>query len=250
LLQESLLYWQSLNKAKRDSFRFHHISTDEVYGDLASSDEMFTEDSSYAPSSPYSASKAASDHLVRAWNRTFGLPTLITNCSNNYGPFQFPEKLIPFVILNALNGKPIPIYGKGDQVRDWLYVEDHAKALLKVALEADVGQTYNVGAHNQVSNIDLVNSLCAILDDEAGYHPDGIRRFNELIKFVDDRPGHDIKYAIDASKIKRDLNWCPEQDFESGLRKTIIWYIENKEWALHLMDTNNNQRKDFLKGNK
>lgn len=250
LLQEALIYWKKLCGKKRDSFRFHHISTDEVYGDLVSSDEMFTEESHYAPSSPYSASKASSDHLVRAWNRTFGLPTLITNCSNNYGPFQFPEKLIPLAILNALEGKSIPIFGKGNQVRDWLYVEDHAKALLKVALEADVGETYNIGGHNQLSNIDLVNSLCSILDDEVGCYPDGITRFSELINFVDDRPGHDIKYAIDASKIKRDLNWIPEVDFESGLRKTIIWYIENKEWALNMIDRNNNQRKDSLRMEK
>ncbi len=250
LLQEALLYWQELSGAKRVSFRFHHISTDEVYGDLAFSDKMFTEDSHYAPSSPYSASKAASDHLVRAWNRTFGLPTIITNCSNNYGPFQFPEKLIPLTILNALNGKSIPIYGKGDQVRDWLYVEDHARALLKVALEADIGETYNIGGHNQLSNIDLVNSLCAILDDEVECYPDGVKRFSELINFVDDRPGHDIKYAIDASKIKSDLNWIPEESFESGLRKTIIWYLENKEWALRLIDRDKKQQKDSLRVNK
>ena len=241
LLQEALSYWRNLQGTKRASFRFHHISTDEVYGDLASQDDMFTEDSHYAPSSPYSASKAASDHLVRAWNRTFGLPTIITNCSNNYGPFQFPEKLIPLTILNALQGKPIPIFGKGDQIRDWLYVEDHARALIKVALEADIGETYNIGGHNECSNLDLVKSMCAILDDLVDCHPAGLDRFEELISFVDDRPGHDFRYAIDASKIKLDLGWTPKENFESGLRKTIIWYLKNKPWTQRVNERDNLQ---------
>lgn len=228
LLEEARLYWSNLQGIKRENFRFHHISTDEVYGDLEHTDDLFTEESYYAPSSPYSASKAASDHLVRAWNRTFGLPILITNCSNNYGPFQFPEKLIPLVILHALQGKPIPLYGKGDQVRDWLYVEDHARALLKVALEARVGATYNIGGYNQCSNLTLVKTLCAILDDLVEHHPIGVNRFEELISFVDDRPGHDARYAIDASKIKLDLGWTPDETFETGIRKTVEWYLENK----------------------
>ena len=237
LLEEARLYWTNLQGVKRDNFRFHHISTDEVYGDLEHADDLFTEESHYAPSSPYSASKAASDHLIRAWNRTFGLPTLITNCSNNYGPFQFPEKLIPLVILNALQGKPIPLYGKGDQVRDWLYVEDHARALLKVAFEARIGETYNIGGHNQCTNLTLVKTLCAILDDLVEYHPIGVDRFEDLISFVDDRPGHDARYAIDASKIKLDLGWTPDETFESGIRKTVEWYLENKFWAEGLIKT-------------
>ncbi len=237
----TLVFLEAARKYMEDSgktnFRFHHISTDEVYGDLEHTDDLFTEESHYAPSSPYSASKAASDHLIRAWNRTFGLPTLITNCSNNYGPFQFPEKLIPLVILNALQGKPIPVYGKGDQVRDWLYVEDHARALLKVALEARIGETYNIGGHNQCTNLTLVKTLCAILDDLVEYHPRGVNRFEELISFVDDRPGHDARYAIDASKIKLDLGWTPDETFESGIRKTVEWYLENKFWAERLIKT-------------
>jgi len=238
LLEEARLYWADLQGDKKHDFRFHHVSTDEVYGDLGSADDLFTEKSHYAPSSPYSASKAASDHLVRAWNRTFGLPTIITNCSNNYGPYQFPEKLIPLVISNALQGKAIPIYGRGDQVRDWLYVEDHARALLKVAVEARVGETYNIGGHNQCTNLTLVKTLCAILDDSVQHHPNGIKRFEELISFVDDRPGHDARYAIDASKIESDLCWTPDETFESGIRKTVKWYIENKFWAQRVIEKN------------
>ncbi len=209
-------------------FRFHHISTDEVYGDLDLDDSLFTEETPYDPSSPYSASKASSDHLVRAWQRTFGLKALITNCSNNYGPYHFPEKLIPLVILNALEGKPLPIYGKGDQIRDWLYVEDHARALCTVCLTGIPGQTYNIGGHNEKQNIEVVKTICAILD-ELKPRNDG-HKYSEQITFVADRPGHDMRYAIDAGKIERELGWRPAETFETGLRKTVQWYLDNKWW--------------------
>lgn len=231
LLEATRHYWCTLNETKRVAFRFHHISTDEVYGDLEGMDTLFTETTSYAPSSPYSASKASSDHLVRAWQRTYGLPTLVTNCSNNYGPYHFPEKLIPHMILNALAGKPLPVYGDGNQIRDWLYVEDHARALVKVVTEGEVGETYNIGGHNEKRNIEVVRTLCSLLEELA---PDqktaGVARYEDLITFVKDRPGHDVRYAIDASKIERELEWKPEETFETGLRKTVAWYLNNQEW--------------------
>lgn len=236
LLEEARQYWQSLDREKKDQFRFHHVSTDEVYGDLEGPEDLFTETTPYAPSSPYSASKASSDHLVRAWHRTYGLPVVITNCSNNYGPYQFPEKLIPLVTLNALEGKPLPIYGKGDQIRDWLYVDDHARALYKVATEGELGQTYNIGGHNEKTNLEVVKTICAILDELVPAHPGDITKYEELITFVKDRPGHDLRYAIDATKIKKELGWVPDETFESGIRKTIQWYLDNSEWCQHVQD--------------
>ncbi len=227
LLEAAREYWQVTgNKA----FRFHHISTDEVYGDLAEGG-FFTEDTPYAPSSPYSASKASSDHLVRAWYRTYGLPVVITNCSNNYGPFQFPEKLIPVTILNALAGKPIPVYGDGAQVRDWLFVEDHARALVDVVRRGQLGETYNIGGHNEKKNIEVVRTICSILDEVCIRKPVGISSFKELISFVSDRPGHDVRYAIDASKIKNSLGWMPKETFNTGIRKTVLWYLDNLDWV-------------------
>lgn len=231
LLEAARHYWNKLNDDKKTAFRFHHISTDEVYGDLEGTDNLFHETTSYAPSSPYSASKASSDHLVRAWNRTYGLPVVITNCSNNYGPYHFPEKLIPLVILNALKGKALPIYGKGDQIRDWLYVEDHARALYKVVTEAKVGETYNIGGHNEQKNIDVVKSICELLEELAPNKPEGVNHYVDLITYVKDRPGHDLRYAIDATKIKEDLGWVPEENFETGLRKTVEWYLNNQDWV-------------------
>ena len=231
LLEQSRIYWQSLAEKEKGAFRFHHISTDEVYGDLEHADEFFTETTAYAPSSPYSASKASSDHLVRAWQRTYGLPTLITNCSNNYGPFHFPEKLIPHVILNALAGKPLPIYGDGSQIRDWLYVEDHARALLQVISSGKVGETYNIGGHNEQKNLDVVETICALLEELAPNKPAGINNYKDLITFVKDRPGHDLRYAIDASKIEKKLGWKPEESFASGMRKTVTWYLANANWS-------------------
>ncbi|UZE24110.1 dTDP-glucose 4,6-dehydratase [Pseudomonas sp. B21-056] len=236
LLEATRAYWQSLPEARKHAFRFHHISTDEVYGDLHGVDDLFTETTPYAPSSPYSASKAASDHLVRAWQRTYGLPVLLTNCSNNYGPFHFPEKLIPLVILNALAGKPLPVYGDGQQVRDWLYVEDHARALLKVVTEGVVGETYNIGGHNEQKNIDVVRNICALLEELAPNKPEGIGRYVDLITFVRDRPGHDLRYAIDAGKIERELGWTPRETFDTGLRKTVQWYLENLQWCRRVQD--------------
>ncbi len=219
----------SRNYAKdKPDFRFHHISTDEVYGDLPLDNSLFTEETPYNPSSPYSASKAGSDHLVRAWHRTFGLKTMVTNCSNNYGPYHFPEKLIPLVILNALEGKPLPVYGKGEQVRDWLFVEDHARALVKVCTEGVPGETYNIGGHNEKQNIEVVKTICSILD-EVRPRADG-KSYAEQITFVADRPGHDLRYAIDASKIQRELGWKPQETFETGMRKTVMWYLDNKWW--------------------
>ncbi|WBM72076.1 dTDP-glucose 4,6-dehydratase [Buttiauxella sp. WJP83] len=244
LLEATRAYWSQLSEARKAEFRFHHISTDEVYGDLPHPDEcpagevlpLFTETTSYAPSSPYSASKASSDHLVRAWQRTYGLPCIVTNCSNNYGPYHFPEKLIPLIILNALAGKPLPVYGNGEQIRDWLYVEDHARALYKVVTEGTIGETYNIGGHNERKNIEVVTTICNILDDVIGTKPAGIEHFAQLITYVTDRPGHDLRYAIDATKIKNDLGWIPQETFESGIRKTVNWYLNNKEWWQRVMD--------------
>lgn len=239
LLEAARAYWNQLPESKKQAFRFHHVSTDEVYGDLPHPDEnpqatnhLFTETTAYAPSSPYSASKASSDHLVRAWLRTYGLPTLVTNCSNNYGPYHFPEKLIPHVILNALAGKPLPIYGKGDQIRDWLYVEDHARALYKVVTEGKVGETYNIGGHNEKQNIEVVQEICRILDE---LHPKAEKYAKQII-YVTDRPGHDRRYAIDASKIKHELGWVPEETFATGLYKTVQWYLDNQEWCQRVQD--------------
>ena len=236
LLEAVRAYWLGLDQPRREAFRFHHISTDEVYGDLHGADDLFREDTPYAPSSPYSASKAASDHLVRAWHRTYGLPVLITNCSNNYGPYHFPEKLIPLVILNALEGKPLPVYGDGAQVRDWLYVEDHARALLQVVSRGKIGETYNIGGHNEQKNIEVVRAICALLEEMAPDKPAGVARYEELIRFVSDRPGHDLRYAIDAGKIERELGWTPQESFASGLRKTVRWYLDNLDWCRHVQD--------------
>ena len=231
VLEAARAYWTQLPHARKRAFRFHHISTDEVYGDLHDMDDLFTETTPYAPSSPYSASKAASDHLVRAWQRTYGLPTLITNCSNNYGPYQFPEKLIPHMILNALQGKPLPVYGDGQQIRDWLYVEDHARALIKVAKEGQVGETYNIGGHNEQRNLTVVETICDLLEQLVPERkPRGLKNYRDLINFVKDRLGHDARYAIDASKIERELGWRPQETFEIGLRKTVQWYLDNEAW--------------------
>jgi dTDP-glucose 4,6-dehydratase len=224
LLEASRSYWLSLPEAKKNAFRFHHISTDEVFGDLDNGEDFFRETTAYSPSSPYSASKASSDHLVRAWHRTYGLPILITNCSNNYGPYQFPEKLIPMTILNALNGKPIPVFGDGSQIRDWLYVEDHARALLLVLQKGVVGSTYVIGGHNEKKNIEVIKTICTLLEELAPQN-----NYQNLITYVKDRPGHDQRYAIDASKIKNELGWQPKESFESGLRKTVEWYLGNQE---------------------
>ena len=234
LLEATRSYWMQLEPVRKAAFRFHHISTDEVYGDLHGADELFTERTPYAPSSPYSASKAASDHLVRAWQRTYGLPVLLSNCSNNYGPYHFPEKLIPLVILNALDGKTLPVYGNGQQVRDWLYVEDHARALLKVVSEGKVGETYNIGGHNEQKNLHVVESICALLDELAPRQSGG--SYKEQISFVSDRPGHDLRYAIDASKIESELGWKPEETFASGLSKTVHWYLDNLDWCRRVQD--------------
>jgi len=236
LLEEARNYWSRLENDKKLRFKFHHVSTDEVYGDLEGTDDLFTEETPYAPSSPYSAAKASSDHLVRAWQRTFKLPTLITNCSNNYGPYQFPEKLIPLIILNALEGKNLPIYGNGKQIRDWLYVGDHARALLHVALTGEIGETYNIGGHNEMQNIDVVRTVCSILDELVPSKFDSVKRYNELIIYVGDRAGHDIRYAIDATKIENELGWTPDETFETGIRKTVEWYLNNKNWCEHVQD--------------
>ncbi|MCL1036532.1 dTDP-glucose 4,6-dehydratase [Shewanella submarina] len=235
LLECARKYWQALPLDKQASFRFHHISTDEVYGDLEGTDDLFTETTSYAPSSPYSASKAGSDHLVRAWGRTYGLPILITNCSNNYGPYHFPEKLIPHIILNAIHGKSLPVYGDGNQIRDWLYVEDHARALYKVVTEGKVGETYNIGGHNEKRNIEVVRTICDLLEELAPTKPKGVDHYQDLITFVKDRPGHDVRYAIDARKIANELGWTPEESFETGIRKTVAWYLNNTNWWERVM---------------
>ena len=236
LLDQARAYWVGLESSKKNEFRFHHVSTDEVYGDLEGTEDLFTETTPYAPSSPYSASKASSDHLVRSWQRTYGLPTVITNCSNNYGPYHFPEKLVPLVILNALEGKPLPVYGKGNQIRDWLYVEDHARALVEVATKGKVAETYNIGGHNEKQNIEVVNIICELLEELAPNKPKDISRYSELITHVEDRAGHDVRYAIDASKIEKELGWVPQETFESGIRKTVQWYLSNLEWCQHVQD--------------
>ncbi|CAI1161747.1 dTDP-glucose 4,6-dehydratase 2 [Serratia grimesii] len=236
MLEAARHYWQPLDAEKKQNFRFHHISTDEVYGDLHGTDDLFTETTPYSPSSPYSASKASSDHLVRAWLRTYGLPTLVTNCSNNYGPYHFPEKLIPLVILNAVAGKPLPVYGDGAQVRDWLYVEDHARALYQVVTEGVVGETYNIGGHNERKNIEVVQTICDLLEELAPNKPQGVEKYRDLITYVKDRPGHDMRYAIDAGKIDRELGWRPQETFESGIRKTVSWYLNNETWWRRVQD--------------
>lgn len=242
LLEASRKYWTGLSAEKKSVFRFHHISTDEVYGDLPHPDEvekgdelpLFTENTAYAPSSPYSASKASSDHLVRAWLRTYGFPTIVTNCSNNYGPYHFPEKLIPLVILNALDGNPLPVYGKGDQIRDWLYVEDHARALYTVVTQGKIGETYNIGGHNEKQNLDVVNTICSLLDEIVPK----VGSYRDQITYVADRPGHDRRYAIDAAKIGHELGWRPKETFESGIRKTVEWYLANTQWVENVKSGN------------
>lgn len=236
LLESARQYWSTLDETRKTAFRFHHISTDEVYGDLQGTDDLFTETTSYAPSSPYSASKASSDHLVRAWQRTYGFPTLVTNCSNNYGPYHFPEKLIPLMILNALDGKPLPVYGDGMQIRDWLFVEDHARALYKVVTEGEIGETYNIGGHNEKANIEVVKSICSLLEEFRPKKPAGVESYESLITYVKDRPGHDVRYAIDATKIAQELSWTPEETFESGIRKTVEWYLNNQQWWQRVLD--------------
>ena len=236
LLEQAREYWSSLESGKKSSFRFHHVSTDEVYGDLEGTEDLFTEETPYAPSSPYSATKASSDHLVRAWQRTFGLPTLVTNCSNNYGPYQFPEKLIPLIILNAIEGKNLPIYGNGKQIRDWLYVDDHARALLHTALHGEISETYNIGGHNEMQNIDVVKTVCSILDELVPSQLDGIQQYEQLITYVGDRAGHDVRYAIDATKIDTELGWTPDETFDTGIRKTVQWYLDHKIWCEHVKD--------------
>lgn len=243
LLEAARAYWNSLNDEKKATFRFHHISTDEVYGDLEGTDDLFTETTPYAPSSPYSASKASSDHLVRAWLRTYGLPTIVTNCSNNYGPFHFPEKLIPLMILNALDGKSLPVYGNGQQIRDWLFVEDHARALYKVVTEGEVGETYNIGGHNEKANIDVILTICSLLEELVPNKPAGVAKYEDLITYVKDRPGHDVRYAIDAAKIGRELGWKPQETFESGIRKTVEWYLNNKKWWSRVLDGSYNRER-------
>ncbi|MEZ9630673.1 dTDP-glucose 4,6-dehydratase [Vibrio breoganii] len=241
VLESARTYWNGLEDPKKATFRFHHISTDEVYGDLESTTALFTETTAYQPSSPYSASKASSDHLVRAWQRTYGLPTLVTNCSNNYGPFHFPEKLIPLMILNALEGKPLPVYGDGKQIRDWLYVDDHARALYLVATQGVIGETYNIGGHNEKTNIEVVKTLCDLLQElvpvsSFAHSCENSSRFSDLITYVKDRPGHDLRYAIDASKMEKELGWIPQETFESGLRKTVVWYLQNQTWWTRVLD--------------
>ena len=231
MIDEARKYWFKLKGSKKKKFRFHHVTTDEVYGDLEQSSPAFSENTSYKPSSPYSASKASSDHLVRAWHRTYNLPILITNCSNNYGPYQFPEKLIPLIILNAIEGKKLPVYGNGKQIRDWLYVDDHAKALLHVALNGKVGESYNIGGQSELKNIEVVRTICKILDELKPSKFKNFKKYEQLISYVKDRPGHDKRYAIDISKIKKNLRWQPEETFETGIRKTIIWYLNNIKWC-------------------
>lgn len=236
MLEVSRNYWVQLDETRKKIFRFHHISTDEVYGDLEGTSDLFTETTSYSPSSPYSASKASSDHLVRAWARTYQFPTVVTNCSNNYGPYHFPEKLIPLVILNALEGKALPIYGDGQQIRDWLFVEDHARALYLVATKGVLGETYNIGGHNEKTNLEVVTTICRILDKLRPNKLQNIKNYEDLITFVADRPGHDVRYAIDASKIEKELGWTPNESFESGIKKTVEWYLENTNWWQRVLD--------------
>ncbi|WIG81896.1 dTDP-glucose 4,6-dehydratase [Photobacterium damselae] len=236
MLEVARQYWNQLDDCRKSAFRFHHISTDEVYGDLEGTDALFTETTSYAPSSPYSASKASSDHLVRAWLRTYGLPTIVTNCSNNYGPYHFPEKLIPLMILNALEGKQLPVYGNGMQIRDWLYVEDHASALYTVVTQGEIGETYNIGGHNEKANIEVVKTICSLLEELIPNKPEGVVQYQDLITYVTDRPGHDVRYAIDATKIAAELGWKPAETFESGIRKTVEWYLNNEKWWSRVLD--------------
>lgn len=236
MLEATRHYWSTLAASEKSAFIFHHISTDEVFGDLENDSDYFTENTPYAPSSPYSASKASSDHLVRAWHRTYGLPVIVTNCSNNYGPYHFPEKLIPLMIINALAGKPLPVYGDGGQIRDWLYVDDHARALYQVVTQGKAGETYNIGGHNERRNIEVVETLCALLEELAPQKPAGIAQYRDLITWVTDRPGHDRRYAIDAGKIERELGWRPEETFESGMRKTVSWFIDNPGWWQSILD--------------
>jgi dTDP-glucose 4,6-dehydratase len=236
LLEVTRLYWQSMPPSKQKMFRFHHVSTDEVFGDLKDHQSLFQETTAYAPSSPYSASKASADHLVRAWHRTFGLPILISNCSNNYGPCQFPEKLIPLMILNALCGKALPVYGDGKHVRDWLYVDDHVRALYRVLTSAPIGETYNIGGHNEQCNLDVVEGICALMEELQPSKPAGLSHYEDLITYVNDRPGHDQRYAIDASKIQSELGWFPKETFASGLRKTVQWYLSNRIWWQSILD--------------
>ncbi|HIF9547180.1 TPA: dTDP-glucose 4,6-dehydratase [Photobacterium damselae] len=236
MLEAARQYWNQLDAERKSVFRFHHISTDEVYGDLEGTDDLFTETTSYSPSSPYSASKASSDHLVRAWLRTYGLPTIVTNCSNNYGPYHFPEKLIPLMILNALEGKQLPVYGNGMQIRDWLYVEDHASALYTVVTQGEIGETYNIGGHNEKANIEVVKTICSLLEELVPNKPQGIAQYQDLITYVTDRPGHDVRYAIDATKIAAELGWKPAETFESGIRKTVEWYLKNEKWWSRVLD--------------
>ncbi len=235
LLEAARRYLDARRASEAEDFRFLHVSTDEVFGDLADSGGLFTETTPYAPSSPYAATKAGSDHLARAWGRTFRVPVVVTNCSNNYGPYQFPEKLIPHMILNALDGKPLPVYGDGSQIRDWLYVDDHARALWRVITNGSIGETYNIGGHNEQKNIDVVRTICALLEERPEYKThEG--RYEDLITYVTDRPGHDTRYAIDASKIERELGWRPDETFETGLAKTVQWYLDNPEWWRRVLD--------------
>lgn len=232
LLEVARDYWMQLPAVRKEGFRFHHVSTDEVYGDLADTAELFTEQTPYAPSNPYSASKASSDHLVRAWARTYGLPILVTNCSNNYGPYQYPEKLIPLMVLRGLRGQSLPIFGDGQQIRDWLFVDDHARALYQVLKYGKIGETYNIGGHNEKTNLDVVKTICDLLEELVPEKPGNLSHFEQLITYVADRPGHDVRYAIDSSKIQRELGWQPQESFESGLRKTVLWYLDNPQWLL------------------
>lgn len=236
LLETTRDYWNQLSPEKQNKFRFHHVSTDEVYGDLKDKNVPFSEETPYMPSSPYSATKACSDHLVRSWYRTYGLPTIVTNCSNNYGPYQFPEKLIPLMIMNALEGKPLPIYGNGNQIRDWLYVEDHVRALCIVAEHGVPGKTYNIGGNCEKKNLEVVQNICDLLENYSLTKPLGVKQYRDLITFVQDRPGHDLRYAIDASKIRNELGWVPKETFETGLRKTIEWYLNNQSWCQRIKD--------------
>ena len=231
VLEAARKYYCQLDEADRKKFRFHHISTDEVYGDLVGKSDLFTEKTPYSPSSPYSASKAASDHLVQAWGRTYGLPVIVTNSSNNYGPYHFPEKFIPHMILNALQAKPLPIYGNGLQIRDWLYVEDHAQALIKVLTESEVGERYNISGHNEKTNLEVAEAICDLLDELVPERPSGLKSYRDLITFVADRPGHDSRYAVSGAKIHRELGWVPHETFETGLRKTVKWYLSNQSWS-------------------
>ena len=243
MLEEARHYWNSLAGEEREKFLFHHVSTDEVYGDLGQTEQLFTETTPYNPSSPYSATKAGSDHLVRAWYRTFGMPAIITNCSNNYGPFHFPEKMIPHMILNALHGRQLPIYGDGRQIRDWLYVEDHVEALYKVVVDGSVGQTYNIGGNNEMTNFEVVEAICDLLEELAPQKPNGVGNYKDLVVFVKDRPGHDKRYAVDSQKISNELNWKPEKSFSIGIKNTIKWYMNNEDWWRDIQKSKYSQKR-------